>query len=119
MLPTDMFVLHFWTQELSPAILQRCVLHSLPLSVLAWDQRTMSSQTFRAKISLGAWADAQALWLSYDISENILAGSSRPLRRYPMDASMAIRMVYEAKLHRPTQYQRLVPSQSTYHFDAA
>ncbi|KAI0727722.1 hypothetical protein C8Q72DRAFT_436631 [Fomitopsis betulina] len=46
---------------------------------VAWNQRVMSSQTFRAKMSFGAWATAP--WFNYSIGENILASSTRPLRR--------------------------------------
>ncbi|KAH9832093.1 uncharacterized protein C8Q71DRAFT_704957, partial [Rhodofomes roseus] len=37
---------------------------------VAWNQRAMSSQTFRAKMSLGAWADAP--WFDYNVAEDII-----------------------------------------------
>ena len=52
---------------------------------VAWNQHAMSSQTFRAKMSLGAWVDAP--WFSNEIAEKIIVGSSRPLRPRHRSAS--------------------------------
>lgn len=43
-----------------------------------WNQQSMSSQTFRAKMSVGAWA--RAPWYNLETAAEIIAASSRPLR---------------------------------------
>ena len=53
---------------------------------IAWNQHAMSSQTFRAKMSLGAWAEAP--WFSNEIAEKIIAGYSHPLRPRMASASV-------------------------------
>ncbi|KAH9857132.1 hypothetical protein C2E23DRAFT_806661 [Lenzites betulinus] len=43
-----------------------------------WNQQSMSSQTFRAKMSVSAWA--RAPWYNLKKAAEIIAASSRPLR---------------------------------------
>jgi hypothetical protein len=44
----------------------------------AWNQRSMSSQTFREQMSLGAWYEAP--FFKLDVAEQIIETHSRPLR---------------------------------------
>ncbi|KAJ7498391.1 hypothetical protein B0H11DRAFT_1715021 [Mycena galericulata] len=44
----------------------------------SWNQKSMSSQTFREQMSVGAWSEAP--FFDLDVAEQIISGYSRPLR---------------------------------------
>ncbi|KAJ7654261.1 hypothetical protein B0H17DRAFT_956980 [Mycena rosella] len=45
-----------------------------------WNQQSMSSQTFRQQMSVGAWSEAP--FFDLDVAEQIIGGHSRPLRGF-------------------------------------
>ncbi|KAE9384111.1 hypothetical protein BT96DRAFT_842771 [Gymnopus androsaceus JB14] len=49
-----------------------------------WNQHNMVSQTFREKMSVGAWQDGP--FFELDEAEKLIAASARPMRG-PMEAS--------------------------------
>jgi hypothetical protein len=44
----------------------------------AWNQRSMSSQTFRQQMSLGSWCEAP--FFDLDVAEQMIENHARPLR---------------------------------------
>ncbi|KAI0726111.1 ribonuclease H-like domain-containing protein [Fomitopsis betulina] len=101
-LPPGMSVIQYWNSQLAvtPCLVKMgLAFTSAPATTadaerafsegrnqIAWNQHAMSSQTFRAKASLGAWADAP--WFSNEMAEKIIAGNSRPLCPRQQSASV-------------------------------
>ncbi|KAI0658318.1 hypothetical protein C8Q70DRAFT_994701 [Cubamyces menziesii] len=51
---------------------------SMGRTQINWNQESMSSQTFRAKMCVAAWSSAP--WYDEDVATQIIADNSRPLR---------------------------------------